>query len=64
MFQYAAGLALEHRRRFNHEMHELHKMKKAMLARPGARTGGIFANPLTSKLEGGPSKIPLHSLRE
>ncbi len=31
---------------------------------PGARAGGVFAGPLTSKLADGPSKTPLHSLRE
>jgi len=29
-----------------------------------ALSGGVFACPLTSKLADGPSKTPLHSLRE
>ena len=31
---------------------------------PGARAGGVFASSLPSELEDGPSKTPLHSLRE
>ena len=30
----------------------------------GARSGGVFAGPLPSELEDGPSKLPLHSLCE
>ena len=37
--------------RFDHEMHELHEMKKATLARSGARAGGIFENPLRASLK-------------
>jgi hypothetical protein len=29
-----------------------------------AWAGGVFAGPLSSKLEDGPSKTPLYSLRE
>jgi hypothetical protein len=29
-----------------------------------AWAGGVFAGPLSSKLEDGPSKTPLHLLRE
>jgi len=30
----------------------------------GARSGGVFADPLPSELEDDPSKLPLHSLCE
>ena len=38
--------------------------QKANAGAPGARAGGVFAGPLTSQLADGPSKTPLHSLRE
>ena len=38
--------------------------KKGHAGTPGARTGGVFAGPLPSELEDGPSKSPLHSLLE
>ncbi len=31
---------------------------------PDVRAGGVFAGPLTSALADGPSKTPLHSLRD
>ena len=37
--------------------------QKANAGAPGARAG-VFAGPLTSQLADGPSKTPLHSLRE
>jgi hypothetical protein len=41
-----------------------HEMKKAKAGTTDARSGGVFARPLTSELVDGPSKTPLHSLRE
>ncbi len=38
--------------------------EKGHAGMPGARAGGVFAGPLTSELADGPSKTPLHSLRE
>ncbi len=38
--------------------------KESHAGTPGARAGGVFADPLTSKLADGPSKTPLHSLRK
>ena len=38
--------------------------KKANAGAPIAWFGGVFAGPLASKLADGPSKTPLHSLRE
>ena len=38
--------------------------QKANAGAPGAQPGGVFAGPLTSQLADGPSKTPIHSLRE
>jgi hypothetical protein len=40
------------------------KTAEANAGTTDARSGGVFAGPLTSELADGPSKTPLHSLRE
>jgi hypothetical protein len=48
----------------NTEDTESTERAEANAGTPDVRAGGVFARPLTSELVDGPSKTPLHSLRE
>jgi hypothetical protein len=78
-FQAGVGAFMaKYSNKFNHETHQMTQKeevkpritrmdaddKKGHAGTPGARAGGVFAGPLPSELEDGPSKTPLHSLRE